>query len=154
MFKVSIRSTCTLSLLAWIMIVGVIAGLAISITGSPAVAAPKAVTCPDNTTGVGDGSWSVVCTGQTAANASISITKATSKDLSLSVDATGVTNTIVAMSASFDDTESTFSVTLGQQGAGNQTVIITVQNASGSPAGVSTLRRHRDRAGRLTDLDL
>jgi len=66
---VSVMSRMPIKLSLMALSVGslVLSTTAILVSGQSAVAAPKGVTCPDSTTGVTDGSWTIICTGQTAA---------------------------------------------------------------------------------------
>jgi hypothetical protein len=125
------RSTLKRSLIASLLSVGVIGGLMVAMSGSPAVAASRSVTCPDNTTGVTDGAWTIVCTGQTAAGATVTITKAGTNTLDLKANSSS-TSTFQSASASYNDSAASFSATLGSAGT-NQTISVTVTNSGGSP---------------------
>jgi hypothetical protein len=125
------RSTLKLSFMASLLSAVVIGGLMVAVSGSPAVAASKGVTCPDNTTGVTDGAWTIVCAGQTAAGATVTITKAGTNTLDLKAKSSS-TSTFQSASASFNDSGASFSATLGSAGT-NQTISVTVTNSGGSP---------------------
>jgi len=123
------RSTLKFSLASSLVAGGLTAGLVVTVGSSPAVAASKTVTCPDNTTGVIDGSWNVVCTGQTAADASVNITEATSKALIIRVEPKAANDTIGTVDASYDATETACILMVGQDGT-TSTVNITEHNTT------------------------
>ncbi len=134
------RSAMKRSLMASLLVAGVTAGLVAAIGGSPALAASKGVSCPDNTTGVTDGSFNVVCTGQTAAGATVTITQAKARSLSLTVAGTS-TDTLEGASASFNGEcpcSASFSVEFAPKSGLAQSVDITVTNMGKlSPEGIT-----------------
>ena len=93
MFKKSVK----LSLGALLVGSGILSTTAVLVvSGSPALAKSKGVTCPDNTTGVTEGSWSIVCTGQTAVGATVTITSV--KTTSVSFEASSPTDSFTGVS--------------------------------------------------------
>jgi len=121
------RKPIKLSLVALLVGSGITSTTAVLVVGGQsAVAASKGVGCPDNTKGVTDGSWSVVCTGQTAAGATVTITKAKTTSMSLMVQSS---NPAESVNASYNSTDATFSLTFG---AVSQTISIIVTNTSGA----------------------
>jgi len=128
------RKPIKLSLVVVLLGSGIVSTAAMLVIGgqSAAVAATKALTCPDSTTGVTDGSWSVVCTGQTTAESTVIITRATSSLLSLKLRSPNLATNV---NASYSSTDASFSLTFG---AASQIVDITVTSSSGAaPDGVS-----------------
>ncbi len=127
------RSRLEVALVAFLLAAGMTTGLEVAVGGSPAMAASKRVTCPDNTTGVTDGSWSIVCTGQTAAEATVTITSAKTTSLRFTV-AGASTDTRDGASASFNNDDAIFSADFGLRPGVTQTVDITVSNTGGLSA--------------------
>ncbi len=127
------RSALTLSLVVSLLAGGVTVSLVVAASGLPALAASTGVTCPDNTTGVTDGSWSIVCTGQTAAAATVTITSAKPTSVGLSINP-AKTDAFTTASSSFNGQcpcAATVQIAYGLQGGVSQTVSIFVKNTSG-----------------------
>jgi len=106
---------------------------AMLIGGPSALAASKGMTCPDGTA-VTDSSWNVACSGQTAADATVTITSAKATSLSIKVEP-AATDTFVSASGSYNTTDATTQLTYGTQAGANETIDITVTPPGGAAPG-------------------
>jgi hypothetical protein len=116
------------------MVIGIAGGLVVSLGGSDAGATSKGITCPDTTAGIIEHTYTIVCSGQTAAEATVTITSV--KSTSLGVTVVGAkTATFGGVNGSFNSTDATVQMTFGLDGQ-TQTVTITVMQLGGTPRGI------------------
>src|SRR5579871_5037891 len=110
--------------------------------GQPAAAAPAAVSCPDNATGVKFGGWKVVCSGQNALKATVSISGG-SMGAALKVKIKFPTsNTFVSANASWDKKKASGQIILTSQSTGSQAYItVAVTMSNGNPPKVVSINK-------------
>jgi len=132
------RSAVTrLALVALVVAAGAAGGLVASVGTSPAAAA-KPLTCPDGSTGVTDGPWSVTCSGNTAAGLTVSVVVSSTGSLKVTATAPNAGLTISYVTVSFLATGGEASLVVSQNGLVTITVAktgggVTTTGASESP---------------------
>lgn len=127
-----------MAVVASVITAGILGGLLISVGApSPAVAA-RPVMCPDGTTGVTDGSWTVACSGVAAAGLTVKLGVNASGSLRVSASMTNVTSgsTISYVNVSFAATGGTATLLVSQTGLPNKIVDIAATKTGG---GVTTV---------------
>jgi len=127
-----------MAVVASVITAGVVGSSLVSVaTPSPPVAA-RPVMCPDGTTGVTDGSWTVTCSGVAAAGLTVKLAVNASGSLRVSASVANVTSgsTISYVNVSFVATGGTATLLVSQTGLPNKLVDIAATKTGG---GVTTV---------------
>jgi hypothetical protein len=150
------RKPIKLSLVALLVGAGIMSTTAVLVVGGQsAVAASKGVICPDNATGVTEGSWGIACTDQTVAGASISIKKTTSKQVSLDIKAASSKVTFGDVTGSLMASgDALFTIDAENNGTVIAAIQIVVKNATRAPSKTTFERIVDPNSGQTTAVAL